>query len=400
MTEIPAGGPDRAALIDRVKNLLLKPADEWTRIDPEPATIGGLYKSWVLPLAAIPALAGLIGSLAFGYSALGITYRPSIGAALSTAVVQYVLTLASVFVIALIIDLLAPQFGATASRVQAFKVAAYSATAGWVAGIFNLLPALGILAALGGLYGLYLLYLGLPRLMKAPAEKAMSYTVVVVVAAIVTFIVIGLVAAPIAAIFAAPATLTSNQGDVSGTLAVPGVGSVDLGKLEAASKQMEAAAKQMEAGANGQPVATVDPNVLQAMLPDAIGGLARSEVSSASAGAAGLGGSSAEARYGTGDSNMTLKITDLAAAGGLAALGSALNVQSTRQTESGYEKTGTVDGRMTSEKWDNTSKSGSYGVLVANRFMVEAEGSNIGGIDSLKSAVASIDLGKLEGAVK
>lgn len=401
MSENPAGGPVNPAMIERVKNLLLKPAEEWSRIDPEPTTIGDLYKSWVLPLAAIPAVAGLIGSLAFGYSAFGITYRPSIGAALSTAVVQYVLALVSIVVVALIIDFLAPQFSATPNRVQAFKVAAYSATAGWVAGVFNLLPALGILAVIGALYGLYLLYLGLPRLMKAPADKAVSYTVVVVLAAVLVFIVIGAIAAPIAATFGGgPPALASNDGDVSGTLSVPGVGSVDLGKLEAASKQLEAASNQIETGANGQAVAALDPNVLQGMLPAAIGGLARSEVSSASAGAAGIGGSTAEARYGTGDANLTLKITDLAAAGGLAALGTAFNVQSSRQTEAGYEKTGTVDGRMTTEKWDNPSKSGSYGVLVGNRFMVEAEGSNVGGVDALKAAVASVDLSKLESAAR
>ncbi|RJF90502.1 Yip1 family protein [Sphingomonas cavernae] len=400
MEQLPVGGVDRAALIARAKNLLLKPADEWSKIDDEPATIADLFKGWVLPLAAIPALATLIGSLLFGHSLLGITYRPSITEALSTAVVQYVLTLASIFVIALVIDFLAPQFSATANRVQAFKVAAYSATAGWVAGIFNLLPALGILALIGGLYSLYLLYLGLPRLMKAPAEKALPYTAVVVLAAVLAFIAMGAVVAPVAAMFGGAPTLASNDGEVSGTLSVPGVGSVDLGKLEAASKQIEAASQQMQAGANGEAVAALDPNVLQGMLPATIGGFTRSELSSASASAAGLGGSSAEARYGTGDATMTLKVTDLAAAGGLAALGTAFNVQSSRQTETGYEKTGTVDGRMTSEKWDNNTRSGSFGVLVANRFMVEAEGSNVGGIDALKSAVASVDLAKLESAAR
>ena len=40
---------------------------------------------------------------------------------------------------------------------------------------------LGIL----GVYSLYLLYLGLPVLMKSPKEKALGYTLVVVLAAIV-----------------------------------------------------------------------------------------------------------------------------------------------------------------------------------------------------------------------
>ena len=40
--------------------------------------------------------------------------------------------------------------------------------------------------------GLYLLYLGLPVLMKAPAEKALGYTAVVIIAAIVLFLIVGL----------------------------------------------------------------------------------------------------------------------------------------------------------------------------------------------------------------
>jgi hypothetical protein len=41
---------------------------------------------------------------------------------------------------------------------------------------------------------LYLLYLGLPVLMKAPEEKALAYTVLVILAALVLFLVVGLVA--------------------------------------------------------------------------------------------------------------------------------------------------------------------------------------------------------------
>src|SRR3546814_15353465 len=66
-----------------------------------------------------------------------------------------------------------------------------------VAGIFSLLPTLAMLGAVvGGLYGLYLLYLGLPRLMKAPEDKAVVYTAVVVV---VTILCVFLVSAIVGA---------------------------------------------------------------------------------------------------------------------------------------------------------------------------------------------------------
>ena len=91
-----------------------------------------------------------------------------------------------------VIDYLAPRYGGTRDLTGAFKVSAYSSTAQWLVGIFALIPALSALSILG-LYGLYLLYLGLPVVMKVPAEKAMSYTVAVVVAVILVFIVIGIV---------------------------------------------------------------------------------------------------------------------------------------------------------------------------------------------------------------
>jgi uncharacterized membrane protein len=86
---------------------------------------------------------------------------------------------------------LAPTFAAEKNNAQAIKLAVYSYTPGWVAGVLQILPTLGMLAALAGLYGLYLLYLGLPRLMKCPQDKAIAYTAVVVVCAIVLAVIVG-----------------------------------------------------------------------------------------------------------------------------------------------------------------------------------------------------------------
>jgi hypothetical protein len=235
---------DHSNLVARVKNILLQPKAEWEVIDREPSSVGQIMRSWVLPLAAIPAIASLIGALVFGYSFFGVTYRPGVVEAIGTAITQYVLAIVGVYVLALIIDALAPQFGGTKNRVQAMKVAAYSATAAWVAGIFGLIPSLAMLGILG-LYSLYLLYLGLPRLMKAPADKAMGYTIVTILAAIVLAFLIGAVMAPITALFGGgPGNMTAAQ--TTGTVTIPGGGELDLGKMEAAAKEMEAAAKKLE----------------------------------------------------------------------------------------------------------------------------------------------------------
>lgn len=185
------------SLVDRVKRILLSPRTEWAVIETEPATVGSLYTSYIIPLAAIPAVAGFIGLSVFGVSVLGTTVRTSFAAGFEGMITRYLLTLGSVYVLGMIIDALAPSFGGTKDKLQALKVATYSATASWVSGIFAMVPGFRWLGILG-LYSLYLLYLGLPALMKSPPEKSLGYTIVVIIAEIVVFIVIGLLVRPFA----------------------------------------------------------------------------------------------------------------------------------------------------------------------------------------------------------
>jgi hypothetical protein len=190
-TQTPGPGTS-SSLIDRVKNILLTPKTEWDVIDREPATIQGIYTSYVIILAAIGPIAMLIGQQVFGWGMLGVTIKPPIGYSVATAAFTYALSLVGCYVSAMVIDALAPSFGGTKDLVKAFKVAAYSATASWIAGIFQIIPALGFLAILG-LYSLYLLYLGLPKLMRVSADKAVGYTVVVIVVQIVIYFLIAMV---------------------------------------------------------------------------------------------------------------------------------------------------------------------------------------------------------------
>jgi hypothetical protein len=179
-------------MIDRAKNIIVQPRAEWTVIDTEPATVGGLYSGYVIPLSLVSVICATLGMVIFGISVpfLGSIKMP-VGTALGGAAIRFVAGLVAIYVIALVIDALAPTFGGTKNSVQAFKVAAYSYTAAWVFGILAIIPALGIIGGLLGLYSLYLLYTGLPALMKSPPEKALGYTVLVVVVGIVLFFCIG-----------------------------------------------------------------------------------------------------------------------------------------------------------------------------------------------------------------
>lgn len=178
-------------LVERVKAILLTPKTEWPAIAAEATSAQDIYLGYVAPLVAIGIVASFIGHVLVGVPIpmMG-TVRLGVGSALAAAIVHFVLTFVAVFVVALIVDALAPTFGGRKDPLSALKVTAYSFTPGWVAAVLTILPVLGSIAALIGLYGLYLMYLGLPVLMGAPRDKSLGYTVVVVLCAVVLSFVV------------------------------------------------------------------------------------------------------------------------------------------------------------------------------------------------------------------
>lgn len=186
-------------LASRVKNIILRPSPEWDVIDREPATVKGLFTGYAMILAAIGPIAGLIGGALFHQNILG---------AVVGAVVGYALSLVGVFLLGILIDALASSFGGVPNRIQAMKVAVYSSTASWLAGVFNILPLLAILSIVG-LYSLYLLYLGIPKLMRAPQDKALVYTILVVIIAIVIWAIIGMITAAVIGSFVVAGALAT-----------------------------------------------------------------------------------------------------------------------------------------------------------------------------------------------
>jgi len=178
-------------LSERVKAILFRPKQEWPVIADESADVAGLYKNYILILAAIGPVASIIGMSIVGMPIPMVgTFRVPIGTALTSAIVRYILSLAGVYLLALVINGLAPSFSGEKNQIQAFKVATYSSTPMWIIAVLSIIPALSRLQILG-LYSVYLLYLGLPVLMKSPKEKTLGYTIVVIIITIVIWLIIG-----------------------------------------------------------------------------------------------------------------------------------------------------------------------------------------------------------------
>jgi len=165
----------------RSKAILVDPAAAWRGIEKDVGDPAYLLSRYVAVLALIPALSSFVGATLVGVvTPSGAILRANLIDGLFGAVFSYAASCAIVLLLGLIIDFLAPLFGGRRDFEEAFKLAVYSFTPLWLAGIFLLLPGWRFLL-LTGIYGIYLFWLGAPRLTKMPEQQAANFTLVIVV---------------------------------------------------------------------------------------------------------------------------------------------------------------------------------------------------------------------------
>jgi hypothetical protein len=417
---------DTNKLIARVKAILLTPKTEWPVIAGEPASVAGIFTGYVVIMAAIPAVIHFIGSTLIGVSVpfMG-AFRVGIVAAATTAVLSYVLALVSVFLVAFVVDALAPSFSAQKNMVQAVKTVAYAYTAGWVASIIGIIPGLMLISALVGLgYGIYLINMGLPFTMKCPPEKSVGYTVVTIIVAIIASLIVnwivgmiaygGLGVAGLHPGFSGYSRSHGTAAEVAAAAAAGGFAKGSNGEalqnwaknMENASKQLESAQKSGDANAqtnavgqmlgaalgSGGKVESLAPDRIKPFVPDSLGGLKRTEISVERNAVMGVQITKATASYSDGaDHRLNLELSDTGSLKGVLGFASGWGgVEQDKETENGYEKTYKSNGQLIHEKWDKQSNSGEYGVVVGERFTIQVSGS-ASSIDELKRAAASVD---------
>lgn len=409
-----------AWLLARVKGIVLKPSDEWQTIDPENTPPPMLYKSYIAPLAAIGPIANFIGMVLIGFTMPFVgTVRIGVIPGIGMLITGYVLALIAVYVVALIANALAPSFKGEQNMQQALKLVAYAYTPAWVASILGIIPMLGILAGLAGLYSLYLLYLGLPVMMKCPRDKALGYTIVLIIIAIIVGFIMSLITAmfmPSHGLGGASIDPSSPAGAILGGVA--GKDGDAAKGLEAMTQKMEQAGKKMEAAqksgdpnaaaaaagemlgtvfTGGRKVEPVDFQQLKAMLPETVAGLARNSASGEKTAMGPLSISHAEGSYGDGGGRrIRLKLTDMGGAGlAMSGLAAWSMVEMDKETPEGRERTGKLDGRPFHERYNPRSQSGEFDLVVAQRFLIEAEGDQVD-LNTLKSSVSGMNLAQLE----
>jgi hypothetical protein len=404
------------SLVERARNIIVTPKTEWPAIAVESTPDSQVIAGYVLPLAAIAALAWFVGVSLVGVST-PFTGNMRIGIAwgLVAAILHVVMAVVMVYVLAFIIDALAPGFGAQKGFSQAIKVAAYAYTPVWVMGIVQILPLLGILVLIAAIYAIYLLYLGLQAVMKAPAEKAAGYTAVVVIAGIVVSLVVGAVVGGITAMGGLGVGMGMGMGARSGRTPTTIDPQSPMGKLDQfgrkmdeANRRMDAAqksgdpGKQMEAAlgalgtalSGGKGVDPVQLDALKPFVPDRFAGLPRTELRTDRSGVKGLMVAKAEGVYGDGARRVELEVTDTGGAAGLMGLASWMGVQGEHEDSRRREVTRQENGRIVHEEMAKQGGDNNYSVVLGERFVVSARGHGVD-LETLRSGVNALDLPRL-----
>ena len=390
MNTSPLASTDRAALLQRVLDILMRPRDTWLQIDAEDGNPARIYLGYLVFLAAIPAVAGFIGYSLIGVGAFGISVRVPVVQGLVSMVVGYVLSLAMVYVLALIANMLAPRFQAQQDMGSAFKLVAYASTAGMLGGVFSILPSLAMLGLLAALYSVYLIYSGIPVLMKAPQEKAVGYTAALVVCGILAGIVVGLATSLVTPGARGLGAGMAGMGDTgSVAMKVPGTDiKIDTGRLEEASRKMEeaqakgdtqaaakAATEMMGAALGGKGGEPFAPKLLRDTLPERVGDLPRTAIEARSESAMGMQFTHVSAQYTHEDKELEIQIQDL---GAIPALRMAMAGWATTTAES--ENADEIEriyrqGEMSiKESYRKDGSSADLALMLPNGVMVQAYG--------------------------
>jgi hypothetical protein len=448
---LAATGPwwSTAWMLNRIKNILLTPKTEWPAIAAEPTSIGQICLGYVMPLTAWAALISVVRLTLIGTRLpYGTLVRTPLSGGLSLIIWTFVGSFVGVFLIALIVNLLAPTFGGTRHQGQALKVAGYSVTPAYLGSVLALSPIFpGLMQFLVFCFGLYVLYLGLPVLMRAPQSRALAYTATVVVCCFLLGIVLMLLTTGLS-IFAGSAGLLGNDtaaqaasadqgaaalgngvGDMLGTDAKGKAGItaalsnlIKAGDQNAATNTSTNNGLQAAAPANtpvdgaqnagaavggllgalggalggDHPKAAVDFKSLTPLLPPDLPGMKRTAAAGESQGAVGIKTTSASGTYQGSTGTIKIEITDMSAVSGLMGMAGALVQNTTSESETGFERDQVLGGRTAHEKYDAPAKHGDITIIVAKRYQVELIGDGVE-MSALEQAVDHIDLARLEG---
>ncbi len=387
---------DFEKLLARVKGILLQPAREWPQIAGEAETPAGLYKRYILILAALPPVFGFIKYSLIGQHTLGMYLRGSIVGGLWSMLLGYIVSLVTIYIMAHIVNALAPTFEGRKDLMQALKVTAYAWTAAWVAGIAVIVPWLGWLIGLAGMaYSIYLLYLGLPQTMHCPPEKSLGYTAISALLAIL----LGWLLAVLLGALTGVGSLAYRMHHETAGHAKSEV-SAAMAQLThrhvRASQSASSTQPADDSTAAPEKVQSLAPERMRAMLPQKLDGYTRASARASRQNVLDTQMSQAEAIYrGKDGRSIDLTIIDTAGMRSLLGVAGTSSGDAESVTDTGFVKIRHDGDRVIHETWNSRDRTGQYTVTVARRYVVRANGT-VKDFGELEDAVRSVDLDALD----
>lgn len=181
-------------IFSRIKDVITKPKTVWPGIKAEDLSIKDLYLKYLIPLATIPAIFGLIGQSIVGIHIPYVgTFRTPFFQTLVNQVLSLALTLIVLYLSAIIVEFLATKFSGKTDTCSALKLIGFAGIPAFVASILSIIPVLGILGALVSLYGLYIYLQGIPVMTGVPEEKKLPFFFASIIAIFIASLIFGLI---------------------------------------------------------------------------------------------------------------------------------------------------------------------------------------------------------------
>ena len=177
--------------IQHIIGLFTDPVSEWEKIREEQKS-KSRGVGFIFLLAAIPAIAGYVGTTQVGWRiGVGDPVRITGDSAVSIAIIFYVAMIVGVFSIGWVIHLLGKAYELEKPLPLCIALAAYTATPLFMIGIMIVYPVLWLNMLLGLpalAYTVYLLYSGLPVMMEIPAERGFLYSSAVLAVGLIALV--------------------------------------------------------------------------------------------------------------------------------------------------------------------------------------------------------------------
>ena len=171
-------------VIGHIIGLFSSPSAEWAKIRDEACSTSKCILKHVIFMAAIPAVAGYIGTTQVGWSigASGVHYLSNESAGM-IAILTYLAMIAGVIGMGAMVQWMAETYGKPQPLARCVVFAAYVASPLFLIGLMMFYPILWLNMLLGlpaVAYSVFLLYSGIPVVMEMDKDKGFLFASAVV----------------------------------------------------------------------------------------------------------------------------------------------------------------------------------------------------------------------------